>query len=57
MQLAVPELRYGPAQRNFNSDLAASNFDLNNWRCKSGPELHVKAAEGSIDLSYVLSAG
>ncbi len=33
MQLAVPELRYGPAQRNFNSDLAASNFDLNDWRC------------------------
>ena len=33
MQLAVPELRYGPVQRSFNSDLAACNFDLNDWRC------------------------
>lgn len=31
-QLAVPQLRPGVAQRNFNSELAAAEYDLNLWR-------------------------
>ena len=56
MQLAVPELRYGPAQRSFNSDLAASNYDLNDWRRASRPKLAVAAAEGHVGRPDVLYA-
>ncbi|KAL4426222.1 hypothetical protein ABPG77_009837 [Micractinium sp. CCAP 211/92] len=35
MQLAVPQLRPGVAQRNFNSELAAAEYDLNLWRRSS----------------------
>jgi hypothetical protein len=32
MQLAIPQLRPGVAQRNFNSELANCEYDLNLWR-------------------------
>jgi hypothetical protein len=32
MQMAVPELRFGPAARNFNTELANCGHDLNSWR-------------------------
>ncbi|PSC67765.1 putative ubiquitin conjugation factor E4 [Micractinium conductrix] len=32
MQLAVPQLRPGVAQRSFNAELAAADYDLNLWR-------------------------
>lgn len=32
VQMAVPQLRTAAAQRNFNADLAAANFDLAAWR-------------------------
>ena len=32
MQMAVPQLRAGQAARNFNTELASSNYNLNDWR-------------------------
>ena len=32
VQLAVPQLRPGVAQRSFNAELAAADYDLNLWR-------------------------
>jgi hypothetical protein len=32
LQLAIPQLRPGVAQRNFNSELANCEYDLNLWR-------------------------
>lgn len=37
MQLAVPQLRPGVGQRNFNAELAAADYDLNRWR-ESSPK-------------------
>ncbi|KAK9842155.1 hypothetical protein WJX84_002080 [Apatococcus fuscideae] len=33
IQLSVPQLRSGQAQRNFNADLARCDYDLEEWRC------------------------
>ncbi|KAK9821704.1 hypothetical protein WJX74_010685 [Apatococcus lobatus] len=35
VQLAVPQLRSGQAQRNFNSELARCDYDLEDWRYNS----------------------
>jgi hypothetical protein len=35
VQMAVPQLRAAAAQRSFNADLAAAEYDLAAWRARS----------------------